>query len=267
MGVDAAALAPATAAFLLSLLGGLHCAGMCGGFLAALKLGPAAAVSGAPAGPAPVAVLRDPRAARHHGRRVELAYHAGRIASYTLAGVLVGALGGALFAADVLPVQLVLLVAGSAMLVAVGAALLGRGRWLRRFEPLGAWLWARIAPLARRFFPPRTPGQALLAGLAWGWIPCGLVYGALPLALTSGGPVRGAAVMLAFGLGTLPNLLALGWLVGRAGEWSGRRALAWVRPLAGALIVAFGISGLAHAARVAGAQHPAIEAMASFCHS
>jgi sulfite exporter TauE/SafE len=240
----------AIAAFTLALLGGLHCAGMCGGFVGALQ----------------VHRSRDASAAR-----LAAGYHAGRITSYTAAGALVGTLGGALYAADVLPVQIVLLVAGSLMLLAIGASLFGRAAWLKRIEPLGLGIWKLVAPLARRVYPPRSGRQALLAGLAWGWIPCGMVYAALPLALVAGGPWQGAGVMLAFGLGTLPNMLAVDVAVTRL---SGARpggalaaAQAWLKPLAGAVIIVFGLSGLAHAARVAGAGHPTIEALASICHS
>jgi uncharacterized protein len=98
------------------------------------------------------------------------------------------------------------------------------------------------------------------------------VYAALPLALVAGGALPGALVMLAFGLGTLPNMLAVDVAVhgiGRAGQAGAARSLAWVKPLAVAVIVVFGISGLAHAARVAGvagSEHPAIATFARICH-
>jgi len=236
------------AAFLLSLLGGLHCAGMCGGFIGALQINRPRSVSPA---------------------RLALGYHAGRIASYTIAGALAGTLGGSLFAADVLPLQVIMLVLGSAMLLAIGATLLGRGAWMKRIEPFGARAWRVMAPLARRVYPPRSGRQALVAGLAWGWIPCGMVYAALPLALVAGGAFPGALVMFAFGLGTLPNLAlidAAAVRLGSTGAGTAAASRAWLRPLAGAVIVVFGISGLAHAARVGGADHPAIAALAAICH-
>lgn len=241
----------AFAAFSLSLVGGLHCAGMCGGIVGALQLNRPKDVSAA---------------------RLAAGYHTGRIVSYTLAGLLAGALGAALYAADVLPVQAGLLLIGSLMLLAIGISMFGRGAWMRRIEPAGGWLWRLIAPLARRVYPPRTGWQALAAGMAWGWIPCGMVYAALPLALVAGGSLQGALVMLAFGLGTLPNMLAVDVAVhgiGRAGRASATPSLAWIRPLAGVVIVVFGISGLAHAARVAGvagSEHPAIAIFARICH-
>jgi sulfite exporter TauE/SafE len=236
-------------AFSLALFGGLHCAGMCGGFIGALQMNRPPKVSGA---------------------GLALGYHTGRIISYTLAGALLGLIGGSLFTTGVLPLQVVLLVVGAAMLLVIGLSLLGSGAWMKRIEPIGAWLWRLIAPVARHLYPPQSGLQALAAGLAWGWIPCGMVYAALPLSLVAGGWLPGALVMLAFGVGTLPNLILVDAAVirfgspGKTGAMGGAKA--WLRPLAGALILVFGISGLAHAARVAGAQHPAIAALASICH-
>ena len=75
---------------------------------------------------------------------------------------------------------------------------------------MGTWLWRRIQPLTRRLLPADTLPRALGLGLLWGWLPCGLVYGILLTALLAGDPLSGAAVMVAFGLGTLPNLLLAG---------------------------------------------------------
>jgi uncharacterized protein len=240
------------AAFLLALLGGVHCAGMCGGFVGALQLKRVPQLSAA---------------------ALSLGYHAGRLTSYALAGFVAGTLGGAVYASDVLPLQVFLLFLGSAMLLAIGASLLGRRAWLARLEPLGARLWQAIAPFARKVYPPRTRLQAYATGLVWGWIPCGMVYAALPLALTAGGALAGAAVMAAFGIGTLPTMVALDVTVSRVGG-AGRvpsvgllaEARAWLRPVAGVAIVVFGLSGLAYGARVAGAEHPAIALVASICH-
>ena len=234
------------AAFTTALLGGLHCAGMCGGFVGALQLKRPSGVS---------------------ARTLALGYHSGRITSYATAGALLGALGGAVYTRDVLPIQVVLLVIGGLMLLALGVSLLGGNRWMRRLEGVGQGAWRVIGPLARRVYPPRTAGQAYVAGLAWGWIPCGMVYAVLPLALVAGGAWQGAVVMAAFGVGTLPSMTAVDIAATRI---SGSGALAagrgWLKLAAGAAVIAFGLSGLAHAARVAGHQSPAINILASLCH-
>jgi sulfite exporter TauE/SafE len=235
------------AAFLMALLGGVHCAAMCGGFVTALQ------------------VARPPQL---RAGAFAAAYHVGRVGGYCAAGVLAGAIGGALFVADILPVQIGLLVLASVFLTGIGASLLGRAAWLRRLEPLGRSVWLALQPLAGRVLPPRSLPAAVVTGFVWGWIPCGMVYAALPLALVSGGAARGGAVMLAFGLGTVPNLLALGW--GASTLFAGRRAQSlrrWLRPMAGAAILLFAASDLAHAARLAGADVTAVALLASVCHA
>jgi uncharacterized protein len=233
-------------AFLLALLGGLHCAGMCGGFVAALH-------SAMPA--------------RAPAVRFALAYHAGRLLSYSTAGAAIGLLGAGLFASDVLPVQVGLLLLAAAVLLGIAFSMLSNPAALRRLEPLGVAVWAVVRPIAQRCYPPRSAGAALVTGLAWGWIPCGMVYAALPLALVAGSVAKGAAVMLAFGLGTIPNLAALELAASRVRRAAtGARARAWMRPAAGVALLLFAASDLAHAARIAGWASPATAWLASVCH-
>lgn len=206
------------ALFLVGLLGGTHCVGMCGGIVGALSVG----------GPA-----RFP---------LHLAYNLGRILSYTLAGALVGALGGASLAlAGQLPLRIALYLAANLMLVALGFYLMGITRALAFTERVGQNLWKHIQPLTRRFLPARTLAQALPLGMLWGWLPCGLVYSALATALAAGSASQGALLMLAFGLGTLPNLLLAGLLLARLRHLVQQPA---VRLVAGLLVTAFGIWGL-----------------------
>ena len=240
------------AAFALALLGAVHCVGMCGGFVSAIQFKRAPEVSAA---------------------RLSAGYHAGRLTSYVAGGALIGAIGGSLYATDVRPIQVFLLGFGSVALLVIGISMFGRSKLLKRLEPLGLAIWRLIAPIARNVVPPRRALHAWVAGMAWGWIPCGMVYAALPLALTAGGPVQGALVMLAFGLGTLPGLLAVDFGAARlaaigpdssSSRWSvGLQSR--VRPIAGVAIVIFGMAGLAHAATVAGVKHPAVAMLASIC--
>jgi uncharacterized protein len=150
--------------------------------------------------------------------------------------------------AGALPAQTVLFVLANVMLVLVGRYLAGVGRVLVRFEALGAPLWRRLQPLAARALPAETLPESFVAGALWGWLPCGLVYGALAAAAFAGSPSGGALVMLAFGLGTLPNLLAAGLAAGRLRALAARRR---VRIAAGALVLGFGVFGLAHASGLA----------------
>lgn len=206
------------ALFLVGLLGGTHCVGMCGGIVGALSLGAPARWS------------------------MHLAYNAGRILSYAAAGALAGALGAASLTLDgQMPIRIGLYLLANLMLVALGLYLLGVTRALAFTERAGQHLWRFIQPLTRRFLPARTVVQAFPLGLLWGWLPCGLVYSTLATALSAGSPGRGALLMLAFGLGTLPNLLLAGILLARLNEFVRRPA---VRIASGLLVLGFGIYGL-----------------------
>lgn len=206
------------ALFLVGLLGGTHCVGMCGGIVGALSMG----------GP--------PRISLH------LAYNLGRILSYGIAGALVGALGaGSMALSEQLFLRLLLLVFANLMLVALGFYLLGVTRALAVTEQLGQRLWRRIQPLGKRFLPVRSVTQAFPLGLLWGWLPCGLVYSALASALGAGSAREGGLLMLAFGLGTLPNLLLAGILLARFRNLVQQSA---VRASAGILVLAYGVYGL-----------------------
>src|SRR5208282_6463780 len=103
-------------------------------------------------------------------------------------------------------------------------------------ERWGALVWRRVAPAARTVLPVRPGARALALGLLWGWLPCGLVYSVLLAAAVAGGAAAGSAVMLAFGIGTLPSMLALSY----AGAHVGPRDGAIAR-LFGAVIVACGL--------------------------
>lgn len=206
------------ALFIVGLLGAGHCVGMCGGIVGALSL------QSAPGTPA---------------FALHLSYNLGRIASYAGAGLLVGTLGQ--IAGELLPLQRALYVIASLMLVAMGFYLLGMTQSLAWIERGGQSLWRHVQPLTRRFLPVRGVAQALPLGLLWGWLPCGLVYSALTTALASGSAARGGLLMLAFGLGTLPNLLLAGLLLTRFRRFAQARV---TRVLAGLLVLAYGLLGL-----------------------
>jgi sulfite exporter TauE/SafE len=206
------------ALFLVGLLGAGHCAGMCGGIVGALSL---QASAGTPA------------------FSIHLAYNLGRIASYALAGLLAGAIGQV--AGSLLPLQHGLYLFASLMLVALGLYLLGATQSLAWVEQGGQAVWRRIQPLTKRFLPVRGMAQAFPLGLLWGWLPCGLVYSALTTALASGSAGQGALLMLAFGLGTLPNLLLAGLLLTRFRRFAQARA---TRVVSGLLVLGYGVYGL-----------------------
>jgi sulfite exporter TauE/SafE len=220
------------AVFLIGLLGGVHCVGMCGGIVTALS--------------APTVVrLRPVVSFRRH-----LGYNLGRVLSYTLLGAVVGAVGsGSLLFNRVLPVQLGLFILANLVLICMGLYLMGQLRALSWVESLGQFLWLRVQPMARKMRPVRNGRQAVSVGCLWGFLPCGLSYGVLSLALVSGSAWRGAGLMLAFGAGTLPNLLLAGMLMVKYQAFARKRAL---RVVAGVLVLSFGVYGLIRAPDLGG---------------
>lgn len=216
------------AALITGLLGSAHCLGMCAG------------ISGLFSVSTGVASVRSqyPRA---------IAYNIGRLLSYALLGALV-ALAGQSAVAAIPAIAAPVRLAGGLLIVLIGLQVAFGWRLLAPLETLGARLWQRVAPAARKLVPVRSLPQALGLGLIWGWLPCGLVYGALTAAAFAGGPLAGGVAMLAFGLGTLPNLLAAGLAAARLRGFASRRG---VRLAAGGLVLGFGVFGLAHAGAVA----------------
>jgi len=235
------------AAFFVGLLGGVHCLGMCGsivGMFAAQVPKPSPEPSPSSGRGADRLTPSGARAAKFSGARwpFHLAYNGGRLASYMVAGALVGALGQAgLLLRDAVPVQHLLFALSSLMLVALGLYLAGIWGVVRRIERVGGVLWRHLQPLTRGLLPVTTPARALLLGVLWGWLPCGLVYSVLVTALASGSAQSGALVMLAFGLGTLPNLLAIGLFWENSRRWAQSPR---VRLAAGLLVAGFGVYGL-----------------------
>lgn len=202
-------------AFVLGLLGGGHCLGMCGGLMGALTL----------------AIPLEQRGRR---LRLLLAYNLGRVLSYAATGLLVGVLGWAVASS---PGATGLRVAAALLLIAMGLYLAGWWSGLTRIEQLGRSLWRLIQPVAGRLLPVSTLPRALLLGGLWGWLPCGLVYSTLLWAASQGNAVHSALLMLAFGLGTWPILLATGLAAERSTALLRKRG---VRMAGGLLVILFG---------------------------
>jgi len=213
------------AAFLVGLLGGVHCVGMCGGIVGVLSLGL-------------------PERQRTGSARwlYLLAYNAARVSSYTLAGALLGGIGWlAANWSGLHQLQQGLQLLAALFMVALGLYLGGWWQGLAQVERAGGLVWKRLEPLGRRFLPVKTPTQAFLLGLIWGWLPCGLVYSVLVWSISTADPLYGAALLFCFGLGTLPNLLLMG--VAAAGL-AARVRDPRTRRIAASLVVLFGLYSL-----------------------
>lgn len=233
---------------MVGLLGSVHCAGMCGGIVSAFSVAPVRTF--------PVAVVTL-RAAPGDALLRVLAYNGGRIASYAAAGALAGALaGGARALTGLAAIETAGYWLANLMLVVLGLYLMDAWRGLAQLEQLGQRVWRRIEPVTALLLPLDSPAKLLAMGALWGWLPCGMVYSVLLTAMLSGSALSGAAVMFAFGLGTLPMLLSMGLLGAPLRTRIGRRP---VRIASGLVVLGFGVLGLLRAA--GGIDHGWIDAL------
>lgn len=203
-------------ALILGVLGGGHCLGMCGGLMGALTL----------------AIPKEQRSRRF---RLLLAYNLGRVLSYAAAGLLTGLAGWAVANS---PAATAMRVIAALLLVAMGLYLAGWWSGLVRLEGLGRGLWRHIQPLASRLLPVSSLPRAMLLGALWGWLPCGLVYSTLLWAASQGNALDSALLMLTFGIGTWPILLATGLAAERTTTLLRKGGL---RVASGLLVILFGL--------------------------
>ncbi|OOZ42346.1 hypothetical protein BOW53_00455 [Solemya pervernicosa gill symbiont] len=216
---------PLLSALLIGFLSTLHCLGMCGGIMGVLT-------------------FSLPKVVRDQPLRLGgylLAYSIGRVGSYTVAGALVGSMGGALLESFDQTYGFIIIQGAAALLMAaIGLYLAG---WFPRFamiEKIGIPLWNRLEPIGRRLLPVSSPLQALLYGVIWGWLPCGLVYTALIWTISAGSALNGALFMLLFGVGTLPAVTSAGMLAGTITRYA-QYPLA--RRIAGSMLIVMALVG------------------------
>ncbi|KGQ20031.1 Heavy-metal-associated domain and membrane-bounded cytochrome biogenesis cycZ-like domain, membrane copper tolerance protein [Lysobacter dokdonensis DS-58] len=182
-------------ALLTGLLGGAHCAAMCGGIATGLSIG------------------------QRGGWWIAAQPNLGRIAGYVIAGALAGGVGQAVL--DVARVPGLVVASRAAVgivLVLAALRLLDRSGRLSFLALPGAGLWQRLRPLQRRLLPADTAGKRIGLGVLWGWMPCGLSTQLLVAAWLQASAWHGALTMLAFGLATLPVMLPLTWAGARFGQ-------------------------------------------------
>ncbi len=221
------------AALTLGLLGSSHCLVMCGGISAALGMGTAS----------------------QHRYWLLLLFQLGRIITYMLLGAGLGAVVGSIagLSSQLLPLLRIL---SGALLIAMGLYVANAWAGLTWLEKGGQWLWRRIEPLASRRLPVARSTDALAVGLYWGFLPCGLIYTALAWTSTAADWQQSALLMGAFGLGTLPAMLATGIAAQRIMGLLGQRGL---RRVAGGLLIVAGLwtawIGLQHAGHGQHAAH------------
>jgi len=170
-----------------------------------------------------------------------VAYNVARVGSYAIAGALIGMLGHlVLHAFDINRLALVFRVLAGAIMIAVAGRLLFGWRLLDPLEAAGSALWRRALPwTSRRGRSAQGLGGAIGLGLAWGWLPCGMTYSMLMMAGMTGGAADGAALMAAFGAGTLPSMLTATVAFERVSRAFSRHAT--MRNVAGVLLLVFGL--------------------------
>ena len=211
-------------AFITGLLGGVHCFGMCGGIVGALTLNTS---------------TPQKQQTQKSQFGILFGYNFGRLSGYMTAGAIAAFLSSSVVDLTGLQVaKQVLSVIASLFMIALGLYLAGLWNGISRIESTGAVLWKKIQPLTKHFMPVTKFSQAVPLGFLWGWLPCGLVYTALIWTLSASSALEGALIMLFFGLGTLPNLLAMGVIAARLSKWVRNPS---VRLIAGLLVVLLGI--------------------------
>ncbi len=213
-----------SAALLSGLLGGVHCAAMCGAIATSLSFGQKA----------------DSASTQWlHALQPNL----GRVLGYTVAGAIVGGFGHGLVAlAQQTSLMIAMRVGVGLLMVVVALRMLDpRGRFNPLSRPANA-VWNRLQPLQRNLLPADTTLKRIGIGLLWGWLPCGLSATLLATAWLQASALNGALTMLAFGLGTLPVMLPLTWSGARLGQRLQRGGL---RTAAGILVLLAGIVTIA----------------------
>ena len=210
-----------SAAFAAGVAGSAHCFAMCGGLAGAFGMR-----------------SRQTMTSTSNAFSKALPYHAGRLGGYVLAGAVCGLLGATLQSiVDLASIGAWLRTASGVLLLLIALRMLSPWNPLRWLEALGAKFWRGLQPLTRRTTALSGTAHAIALGFLWGWLPCGLVYSMLLFAALSNGAIDGAAILLAFGLGTLPAMLTSSVLAARAQHLLRSR---WPRLASGLLLLAFG---------------------------
>jgi uncharacterized protein len=183
-------IATLLSALLMGMIGSTHCVGMCGGIISTLSTNFSGKTS-------------------YQSFWIQLFYNIGRITTYSFLGLLIGFFSSKLMGMLPNPHTFSMKVSGI-FFILLGLYISQLLNSFRYLESTGQRLWIKIEPFGRKYLPAQTPFDAWKLGLVWGWLPCGLVYSALALAMTQINPLHSALTMLVFGLGTLPTLLLIG---------------------------------------------------------
>ena len=206
--------------FLIGLLGSMHCIGMCGGFVA-------------------LYALKKPEEGAAWPYHV--LYNSGRITTYSILGGVLGQIGsfaGVEGARSTFPAFVLLATGG--LMVAMGLNISGLVGSRVVFDDTGVSDLRLFRSALKKTLAFSRRWGVFAYGLLLGLLPCGLLYPVLIYASSSGGFFEGAATASAFGLGTVPAMVSVGFLMSHIGP----HRKVFLYRVAGLLIVLFGIQSI-----------------------
>ncbi|RLJ21342.1 sulfite exporter TauE/SafE family protein [bacterium endosymbiont of Escarpia laminata] len=193
-------------AFATGIFGAFHCVGMCGGINGGFFIR-----YGNFPNPLPV-----------------LVFHGARIGVYTLLGVSGALLGQVVVQAGIVgKAQGVLMILAGVLVVILGLNLIGKNGMQQ----------SRKVWFSGDGFANQKKSLPLVAGLFNGFVPCSLVFSVAIKAAASADPLKAGLLMLAFGAGTLPAMVAVSLL----GSFIGVKARGSLAKLAGVGVVLLGL--------------------------
>lgn len=243
-------------AFSLGLLSAPHCIGMCGSIATALMMSSQRS-SQASIEPQRIRIVAAVGTAQHDALATPVGavhdaflFGSGKLFAYVVLGASAGSLGLVIGSLGAWP-GIFLRSVSALLMIAIGFYVAGWWRGLARLESFGARLWHPALRMFGRIDMGKTPNK-LFAGVLWGFLPCGIVYSVLGLALASGNIGKAAAMMASFGLGTMPFVLSTGGLMQVVGK---TLAQPLVKRCAGAAMILLGLITLTMLLGLNPAQH------------
>lgn len=186
------------AALISGLMSSMHCVGMCGGIASAFSM----------------QFSKKTMTSRQTVLWYTVLYNLARVFSYSMAGLLAGLFSYQVTQSTASSLYFPLQVLASVVLILVALNILGLLPFVSYLDRLGRGLTPYLKNVSKILLPIDSPLKAFSLGLVWGWLPCGLVYSMLTVAITTGKVMDSVLVMFLFGLGTLPAMIAIGVLGG-----------------------------------------------------
>lgn len=180
-------------AFIIGLVGNIHCLGMCSGIILLLSLN-----------------LSENK--KNEKLLYQIYYNTGRIIGYLIINVIAFTLGIIIIKTLGIENTKFLKLISGITLILISTYLISSINLIKKFEQFGSKIWIQIKKITKIIIPVKNPIQAIILGILWANIPCGLVYSTLIWSISSGSIVKSLTLMILFGLGTLPSMLGLGFI-------------------------------------------------------